>query len=68
MKGPTLRTLDEAAKSAEVSRRLIQVWLARGWLKRWQIPGDRKRYADLDELIRLRTPRTVAVDGVEGAR
>jgi len=54
---PTLRSLDDAAKQAKVSRRLIQQWLGEGRLKRWQVPGDRKRYVDMDELKRLLRPR-----------
>jgi excisionase family DNA binding protein len=54
---PTLRSLDDAAKQAKVSRRLIQQWLGEGRLKRWQVPGDRKRYVDMDELKRLLKPR-----------
>ncbi len=54
---PTLRSLDDAAKQAKVSRRLIQQWLGEGRLRRWQVPGDRKRYVDMDELRRVLKPR-----------
>jgi hypothetical protein len=56
---PSLRTLDDAARQAKVSRRLLQVWLASGALKRWQVPGDRHRFVDLDEVKRLMQPRVV---------
>ena len=56
---PSLRTLDQAAKQSKVSRRLLQQWLHDGKLKRWQIPGDRKRYVDYDEVKRLLEPRPV---------
>lgn len=54
---PTLRSLDDAARIGKVSRRLLQKWLTEGQLKRWQIPGDRKRYVDMDEVKRLLEPR-----------
>jgi len=54
---PSLRSLDDAARIGKVSRRLIQKWLGEGKLKRWQIPGDRKRYVDMDEVKRLLEPR-----------
>jgi predicted site-specific integrase-resolvase len=54
---PTLRSLDDAARIGKVSRRLLQKWLSEGQLKRWQIPGDRKRYVDIDEVKRLLEPR-----------
>jgi len=56
---PSLRSLDDAARIGKVSRRLIQQWLSEGKLKRWQIPGDRKRYVDMDEVKRLLEPRPV---------
>jgi predicted site-specific integrase-resolvase len=56
---PSLRTLDDAAKQAKVSRRLLQVWLSEGRLKRWAIPGDHRRYVDLDEVKKLMQPRVV---------
>ncbi len=54
---PSLRSLDDAARIGKVSRRLLQKWLGEGQLKRWQIPGDRKRYVDMDEVKRLLEPR-----------
>ena len=54
---PSLRSLDDAARIGKVSRRLLQKWLAEGKLKRWQIPGDRKRYVDMDEVKKLLEPR-----------
>jgi excisionase family DNA binding protein len=59
LSAPSLRTLDEAAKQAGVSRRLLQVWLKDGLLKRWAIPGDHWRYVDLDEVKKLMQPRVV---------
>jgi excisionase family DNA binding protein len=54
---PSLKPIDEAARIAKVSRRLLQQWMTEGKLKRWQIPGDRKRYVDMDEVKRLKEPR-----------
>lgn len=56
---PTLKTLNDAAKAAKVSRRLLQVWLGEGRLKRWQIPGDNRRYVDMDEVKAQLVPRIV---------
>ncbi len=56
---PSLRTLDDAAKSAKVSRRLLQKWLSEGKLRRWQVPGDRRRYVDMAEVKRLMEPREI---------
>jgi len=54
---PSLRSLDDAARIGKVSRRLLQQWLSEGKLQRWQVPGDRKRYVDMDEVKRLLEPR-----------
>lgn len=56
---PTLKTLDDAARAAKVSRRLLQLWLSEGKLKRWAIPGDNRRYVDMDEVKALLLPRIV---------
>lgn len=54
---PTLRTLDDAARISKVSRRLLQKWLTEGMLRRWQVPGDRRRYVDIAEVKKLMEPR-----------
>jgi len=56
---PSLRSLDDAARIGKVSRRLLQQWLSEGKLKRWQIPGDRKRYVDMDEVKKLLEPKAL---------
>lgn len=59
---PQLKTLNDAAKIAKVSRRLLQVWLTEGKLKRWAIPGDNRRYVDMDEVKKLAQPHIVVVE------
>jgi len=54
---PALKSLDDAARAAKVSRRLLQQWLKEGKLKRWQVPGDRRRFVDMVEVKRLLEPR-----------
>ena len=54
-----LRSLTVAAHEGGISVRLIQQWLTDGKLKRWAIPGDRRRYVDMAELRELLKPRPV---------
>lgn len=56
---PNLKSIDEAAKIAKVSRRLLQQWMTETKLKRWKVPGDRRRFVDMDEIRRLKEPRQV---------
>jgi excisionase family DNA binding protein len=61
---PNVKSLDDAARLAGVHRRTIQRWLGDGLLTPYRIPGDRKRYVDLDELSRLRAPQPLPRKGV----
>ncbi len=56
---PTLKPMADAAKLAKISRRLLQQWLSEGRLKRWQVPGDHRRFVDMDEVKKLMEPRVV---------
>ena len=60
---PTWRTLDEAAKQLRLSRRTITRWVQGGHIRVYEIPGDRKRYVDLDEIKKFRQPRPVEPKG-----
>lgn len=63
---PTVKSLDDAARLSGVHRRTIQRWLGEGKLTAYRIPGDRKRYVDLDELSQLRTPQALPRKAAEG--
>ena len=58
-----LRSLDEVAALTGVARRTLQDWLHHGDLTAWHIRGDRKRYIDVADVNRLRTPVTVRRTG-----
>src|SRR5438045_2191517 len=50
---PTWRSLDEAAEQTGVSRRTLTRWISDGKLRAYSRAGDRKRYADLDDIQKL---------------
>jgi excisionase family DNA binding protein len=56
---PTWRSLDDAAKQLKVSRRTLTQWISDGKIRAFRIPGDRKRYVDLDEVKRFREPKPI---------
>jgi excisionase family DNA binding protein len=51
-----VKPLDEVAALTGVPRRTLQDWLHYGDLTAYRIKGDRKRYLDINEVNRLRTP------------
>lgn len=56
--------MDEAAKQLKLSRRTITRWVGEGRIRVYSIPGDRKRYVDLDEIRKMRsTPQLIAHPG-----
>jgi excisionase family DNA binding protein len=63
---PNVKSLDDAARLSGVHRRTIQRWLWEGKLTGYRIPGDRKRYVDLEELARFRAPQALPRRGGEG--
>lgn len=54
---PNVKPLDEAAALTGVPRRTLQRWLGFGYLTAYHIKGDHKRYVDVGEVNRLRTPQ-----------
>ena len=62
---PTWRSMDDAAKTLKVSRRTITRWVTAGLIRVYRVPGDRKRYVDLDEIRKMRTPTPIDRPGRE---
>src|SRR2546429_3477840 len=57
----TWRTMDDAAKQLRISRRTLTRWVTEGRIRAYTIPGDRKRYVDLEEIKKMRVPQPVEV-------
>jgi excisionase family DNA binding protein len=53
---PDVKPLDEVAALTGIPRRTLQDWLHYGDLTSYSVKGDRKRYLDINEVNRLRTP------------
>jgi excisionase family DNA binding protein len=51
--------MDDAAKQLKLSRRTITRWVTAGSIRVYRVPGDRRRYVDLDEIDRFRQPRPI---------
>jgi excisionase family DNA binding protein len=56
---PDVKPLDEAVGLTGVPRRTLQRWLSSGDITAYQIKGDSKRYIDVNEVNRLRTPQPI---------
>ncbi len=59
MAKPVIKTLEEAAALTGVPRRTLQRWMGEGDLTAYSVKGDTKRYLDINEINRLRTPQPI---------
>ena len=57
---PDIKSLEEASEQTGVPRRTLQRWLQAGDITGYAIKGDTRRYIDVNEVNRLRTPVVVS--------